>query len=406
MNAIKLRTGYLLLLFSVCLTGCIDSGSSKQEKMNKMITWTKLPDLPGTADTLSLGVSAPFAGVHKTHLLVAGGCNFPDKPVTEGGIKRYYAEIFVLNLNATEADMAWRQVGKLPWPVAYGASVQTPEGVVCLGGNNADSSLVEVVRIGWNTETNEVDMCTLPSLPAAMDNMAATLCGTRLYVAGGNEKGQGCRRFLSLDLMDLEKGWRVLPSFPGSSRIQPVMLSAMSSSGEKVYLTGGFQPVQDEQAPRVPSDMLAYNPTTNTWSVETQLPRLADGNLRSLTGGCGVKTSDSTLLFMGGVNRNRFYTALDRPRQIALAKSLDNTTLVDSLEAEGKAYMHQPVEWYAFNTSLLRYNTRSCEWTNWGEYEQLARAGACAVAFNNALIIINGELKPGVRTPQVNKAGL
>ena len=61
-----------------------------------MINWTKLPDLPGAADTASLGVSAPFAGIHNGVLIVAGGCNFPDKPVTEGGAKRYYSEIFVL----------------------------------------------------------------------------------------------------------------------------------------------------------------------------------------------------------------------------------------------------------------------------------------------------------------------
>ena len=72
-------TGWLFLLL-LCVAGC---GQPVSKKQNTMINWTKLPDLPGAADTASLGVSAPFAGIHNGVLIVAGGCNFPDKPVTE-----------------------------------------------------------------------------------------------------------------------------------------------------------------------------------------------------------------------------------------------------------------------------------------------------------------------------------
>ena len=82
----SILTGCLLLL-AVMLAGCSQPPTSKP---NHMITctWNKLPDLPGMADTASLGVSAPFVGISNGILLVAGGCNFPDKPVTEGGAKR------------------------------------------------------------------------------------------------------------------------------------------------------------------------------------------------------------------------------------------------------------------------------------------------------------------------------
>ena len=66
--------------------------------------------------------------------------------------------------------------------------------------------------------------------------------------------------------------------------------------------------------------------------------------------------------------------------------------------------MHYPVEWYKFNAFLLQYNTFTKEWTEQGDYEQLARAGAGAVLKGDSLIIVNGELKPGIRTPQVNCA--
>ena len=163
-------TGWLFLLL-LCVAGC---GQPVSKKQNTMINWTKLPDLPGAADTASLGVSAPFAGVHNGGLIVAGGCNFPDKPVTEGGAKRYYSEIFVL------LPEGWKEIDRLPRPVAYGATVSTPEGIVCIGGNNSDSSLVEVSRISYNPTKGEVAVCALPPLPSPMDNLSAAFTGQEI----------------------------------------------------------------------------------------------------------------------------------------------------------------------------------------------------------------------------------
>ena len=130
--------GWLILLV-ILLTGC-NRPTSKPN--NIMINWSKLPDLPGMADTASLGVSAPFTGISNGKLVVAGGCNFPDKPVTEGGVKKYYSDIFTLDLSDKNAQ--WKKAGNLPLPVAYGASVTTPEGVVCIGGNNSTDFFADV----------------------------------------------------------------------------------------------------------------------------------------------------------------------------------------------------------------------------------------------------------------------
>ena len=70
------------------------------------------------ATPLEKAVSGHYAGWLKGELSTYGGCNFPDVPCADGGQKVYY-------------------------PKAYGASVQVPDGVVYIGGMNAERSLSE-----------------------------------------------------------------------------------------------------------------------------------------------------------------------------------------------------------------------------------------------------------------------
>ena len=112
------------------------------------------------------------------------------------------------------------------------------------------------------------------------------------------------------------------------------------------------------------------------------------------------------ILFMGGVNYDCFLAAIARPIHLAKAEATRDSAAITRLQAEAKAYMHHPVEWYRFTTTLLQYDLSTKAWSDLGEYEQLARAGAGAVIQDGRLTIINGELKPGIRTPQVNQAKL
>ena len=391
-------TGWLvLLLFS--LAGCNHPASKPNEIM---INWSKLPDLPGMADTASLGVSAPFVGISNGKLLVAGGCNFPGKPVTEGGAKKYYSDIFALDLSAPAAG--WKKAGNLPYPVAYGAAAVTPEGIVCIGGNNSGTFFPDVYLLSWNTTDEKADIRKLPSLPAPMDNLSATYIDSTVYVAGGNENTHPCNTFLSLQPAT-ESNWNSLPGFPGAARVQPVLAAQKAEDGTRIYLTGGFQPILGGIIDAiVPTDMLSYHPASKTWRTESQLPPFPNRNFRTLTGGCAVSYGDSSILLMGGVNYERFSCAINHPRRMARAKDEHDMDGIEYLKKEAKEYMHHPVEWYKFNTALLQYNTFTKEWKELGNYEQLARAGAGAVLTGDSLIIVNGELKPGIRTPQVNYA--
>ena len=357
------------------------------------VSWFRLPDLPGTEKSPSSGVSAPFTGISGGQLLVAGGCNFSDKPAAEGGTKEYYSDIYALDIT-TRSPAGWRRIGKLPLPLAYGASVTTPEGLVWIGGNNNEEVSGQVFFVNWNGEKQQLHIFELPPLPIPLDNLSATYADGHLYVAGGKGKSQTApigkddsqtaptNPLFSLQLTpSLQKEWVRLPDFPGPVRVQPVLIAQQSGDGIRLYLAGGFQPVSPHQEAIVCTDMLSYHPETKQWRNEVFLPSFADGSHRTITGGCAIASGDSSIFLIGGVNYNRFRDALNHPEP---------------------DYLRHPTDWYKFNTSLLQYNTFTKRWTHLGDYEELARAGAGIANNANMTIIIGGELKPGIRTPEVN----
>ena len=357
------------------------------------VSWFRLPDLPGTEKSPSLGVSAPFTGVSGGQLFVAGGCNFPGKPAAEGGTKEYYCNIYALDITA-RSHAGWKRIGKLPIPLAYGASVTTPEGLVWIGGNNNKEVSRQVFFVNWDGEKQQLHITELPPLPMPLDNLSATYADGCLYVAGGKGKPQTVpigqdgsqtaptNPLFSLQLTpSLQKEWVRLPDFPGPARVQPVLTAQQSEDGIRLYLAGGFQPASAHQEAIVCTDMLSYHSKTKQWRNEGFLPSLAGGSHRTVTGGCAIASGDSSILLVGGVNYDRFRDALNHPEP---------------------DYLLHPADWYKFNISLLQYNTFTKHWTHLGNYEELARAGAGIANNANTVIIIGGELKPGIRTPEVN----
>lgn len=73
------------------------------------------------------------------------------------------------------------KIGQLPQAAAYGVTISTEKGLICVGGATATHSLSDVFFYLCK-KTFEKD--TLPSLPATIDNMAGALVGHSLYIVG------------------------------------------------------------------------------------------------------------------------------------------------------------------------------------------------------------------------------
>ena len=330
-----------------------------------------------TVDTCFLkGVSALYAGILDNQLVMAGGCNFPHVSVADGGKKVFYDGVFVAPL-MTGTSLQWKQIGQLPEASAYGVTVATEQGLICVGGNTATRSLADVYRLSLNEGIAQVD--SLPSLPVTIDNMAGALLDNVLYIVGGNVNGIPASSMYSLNLSRLDEGWKEEVAVPGNPRVQPVC----AAQGGKLYVWGGFSTAGEDREATLSVDGYVYTPVTKEWK-QVATPTDETGTAVSLGGGVALPLGEDAILCAGGVNKDIFLQALQGIHK-------------------GKEYLTRPVEWYQFNRKLLKYDVKADKWTCLGDYEQGARAGAAMVSDGASYYIINGELKPGIRTADINR---
>lgn len=122
---------------------CLPLLATAQDKPLDKLIWSPLPDLPpAPGQTQQKGLAGAFSGVHQDALILAGGANFPQALPWEGGTKVWWDDIYVL---VRQADGSYRWLTdpswKLPQPLAYGVSIPTPEGLLCIGGGQCRARL-------------------------------------------------------------------------------------------------------------------------------------------------------------------------------------------------------------------------------------------------------------------------
>ncbi len=389
-----------IILFTGIVSITSISSFAGKDKFKNTFFWEEIASIPpASGDDVQHGLASPFPSFSKGVVIVAGGCNFPNAPVYEGGIKKYYDDIFVYDKNKKE----WTNSTKFPYPVAYGASVTTDKGVVCIGGNNLDRSFFKVHLLTWDSGKKEIAIQEWPALPFSMTQMAAALVDDIIFVAGGKADDQLVNKFLSLDLSKInteEFQWIVHDDFPGPARLQPVGVGQNSAEEAHFYLFSGSSFPEDDEKPTVTTDGLEYNPKTKMWSKIADI-KPGNGKLYSLHGANGISIGVHHILFVGGVNREIFYKAWVRERKYSEALKSGDSILITTLAQEKYAYFIHPPEWYQFNKDVLVYHTITDTWTIVDQYPYPSPAGAPLVKAGNSWYVINGEIKPGVRSPKV-----
>lgn len=243
------------------------------------IKWDNTLVLPALDGKANIGVAGVFSGFVGDRLMIAGGANFPDAAPWDGGHKTWWKDVYLLDVTTSQ----WTFVkDALPRALAYGISIQLPEGVLCIGGCDAGHCYQDVFLMGWKNGKLSISS-EWPSLPVPLANATGALLGHRIFVAGGQEsmeKQEASSHFYMLDLSDLKRGWQELPAWPGSSRGYAV--SAVQNDGMDMcfYLFSGRDYRADGYM-NVLTDGYVYNPRLNNWKkLDGRFPVMAGTALR------------------------------------------------------------------------------------------------------------------------------
>ncbi len=307
------------------------------------------------------GFAGAFAGMQGTVLVAGGGANFPDgKMPWEGGKKVWHDRLFALNLAAEGA--AWREIGKLPEPNGYGLSLTTREGVLLIGGGDAERHFAAVRLLSLRDGKPRFE--TLPALPEPLAQMAGALVERRVHLCGGirgpaDTRARAAHRMLDLDA--LEKGWQELPPLPAEGRI----LATAGAAGETFILAGGCSLAPDKEGKPV----RAY--LRETWGYsEGKWKRLADMPRAAVAAASPAPVRGGSLYVISG----------DDGSQTGLPS---------------------PAAHKGFTKEILRYDSGRDAWAVAGQLDLPAPVTLPTAPWKEGHVLFNGEVKPGVRTPQV-----
>ena len=409
MNSILYRVRLMALLL-LAVGGSY--GTSQAQDDYRMFV-AKTPQLD---PAYAKGVSGHIAGEPcQGQLVMAGGCNFPDRPAREGGAKRYYSEIYIadylgaFNLacetKASELDMGWKLVGHLPHPTAYAAFQLYDDQLIVAGGQSAAGDLSDAYIIQLS-DSLDVEITPLPSLPEPRSGMASALIKNVLYLIGGHVNGKLSNTVLSLDLSSPQKEWREETPYPHSPFLKLVATTNLGEYSTPSYVPclvvmGSFTGV-DEPDQRVQADVtyMTYTPQTKQW----QTYKIAPDDPIAAHGFGGGYAWRYEAIFSGGVRADLFVTALQREKDLKDAKAKGNHQLVEKLQAEQRAYLSHAPAWYGFCSDWYSFDRSRGRGEAKSGFHFDGRADAVYLdRFSSMMdgMLIGGETMPGVRTPSI-----
>ena len=387
----SLTKSVLFVLSLRILTACTETQKEQSLKMNITALTTQ-----GLEGDLQKGVSAAYAALIDDNLLVAGGCNFPDKLGFEGGKKVFYDEI--LHFNKTQNQ--WQTIGKLPEAAAYGVSVAIPDGYLWIGGQTATNSLANCYKVQYSKE-KALTLNSFPALPEPLDNFSGASVGSKVFVAGGNASGKASNKVFYINTAT-DKEWKQLPDFPGDARVQPVLAAIEKDNDTLLYVLGGFFGGDATKTPTMGEKVLAFSLKQQQWH-EVALQENPNKEIFSLTGATALAIDNRYIACFGGVNHSLFINTITDLYHLGKDTSLTDDQRKQKNYDYMSHYMTQPIEYYKFNQECYLFDTHTKQWSVLNTQPDFARAGATLVGTPSEFYLIQGELKPGVRSPKTYK---
>ncbi|MEX5899014.1 N-acetylneuraminate epimerase, partial [Proteus vulgaris] len=223
----------------------------------------------------------------------------------------------------------------------------------------------------------------LPNLPVTFKSGAGAISKNVIYVG----LGTAGKSWYKLDLNGAIKQWEKIADFPGTQRDQAIALELNNN----IYVFGGAGKENENSATiSALTDVYRYLPQENKWEkVNTRAPY-------GLVGHAGVNINNEQAIILGGVNQQIFdgyFVDLDRTK----ANESENKKVISD-------YFNKPAEGYFFNRNIMEYNAENNQWRLFGVMPFNGTAGSALASDGHKITLINGEIKPGLRTSEVQTA--
>ena len=178
-----------------------------------------------------------FTGASGGALIVAGGTAGFAQPPTDT----------IVILQAGQKD--WQRK-TLDHPIAWGASAEVNDSLICIGGFDGQNCITRVTRLQFIN--GKLLQTRLPDLPYPCAWCGAGVLGQTIYVVGGisnPDSGQARNDVLTIDLSSLSPAWKLLDPLPGPGRVQPMVVGQYNMleifGGRSGNSAAGFKTLSD-----------------------------------------------------------------------------------------------------------------------------------------------------------------
>lgn len=399
-----MRAGLFFIVVIFCLNQTAQ-GIDNDKLFQELLEWRVFSELPMiSGNEKQPGVAGAFSGVIESHLIIAGGANFPDGLPWEGGARTYWRDVYILPLDGSK-EKEWIVLpDALPKSLGYGVSISLPGGILMIGGMNAEGVFNDVVLMTLDESDNRLYFDEWPSLPVPLANMTGARVGNYIYIAGGQEELENpsaTNHFFRLDLRNRNAGWQTLDSWPGLPRSYAVSAGQSDGFDNIFYLFSGRDYGTDRPV-EVLSDGYAYNPRLNSWE---KLDR-PDGPQFPVMAGTAIPSGENHIIFVGGDDGSLMERQIElQSRLDTLLSNIEGAEASESIDALNAQLMDHLNYHPGFSRDVLYYHTITNTLTKSGEVPFQVPVTTNIIEAQGHFLIPSGEIRPGVRTPVILSGG-
>lgn len=371
-----------LLKITILILGLLYFNSSygvEKELPKKVFEITLNNQLKEQDNSLSLGYAGMIGGRINNMILAGGGANFPNDKPWKGGQKVWSDNLYLYK------DGSWKDAGiKLSQPIGYASSISIDNGFYYIGGNNKNGPSSDVYFITLS-DVGEVIYKSTKKLPVERAFASVVKHKEYLYLLGGKDAKRSTNTVFRKKI-GIEDDWEQLADFPGPSRA----LHTASVVGDQLYIFGG-RSEEEGTLPQPLSTYITLDLKSFEWSVPEKI--LVNNQERVLMGGVATPMGSMNICFYGGSDEVIFNELVRLERDI---KREENQKKKEALiNKKVNILENHP----GFSNEILSFNTVTKKWLVQEKVEATFPVTTLAVENGEELMIISGEISPGIRTP-------